>query len=49
MSNQIRSQDFLCDAEWDSFLDQTDQPGNPFAEAQWGNGKEKSTATRKKH
>ena len=35
MSNQIRSQDFLSDAEWDSFLDSADQPGNPFAEAQW--------------
>jgi hypothetical protein len=42
MSNQIRSQDFLSDAEWDSFLDQTDQPGNPFAEAQWEMEKKKA-------
>ena len=42
MSNQIRSQDFLCDAEWDSFLDQTDQPGNPFAEAMWEMEKKKA-------
>ena len=42
MSNQIRSQDFLSDAEWDSFLDQCDQPGNPFAEAQWEMEKKKA-------
>ena len=49
MSNQIRSQDFLCDAEWDSFLDQTDQPGNPFAEAQWEMEKKKSQAMERLH
>ena len=42
MSNQIRSQDFLSDAEWDSFLDQTDQPGNPFAESMWEMEKKKA-------
>ena len=42
MSNQIRSQDFLSDAEWDSFLDQCDQPGNPFAGAQWEMEKKKA-------
>ena len=42
MSNQTRSQDFLSDAEWDSFLDQTDQPSNPFAEAQWEMEKKKA-------
>ena len=42
MSNRIRSQDFLSDAEWDSFLDQCDQPGNPFAEAQWEMEKKKA-------
>ena len=42
MSNQIRSQDFLSDAEWDSFLDQTDQPGNPFAEPMWEMEKKKA-------
>ena len=42
MSNQIRSQDFLSDAEWDSFLDKTDQPSNPFAEAQWEMEKKKA-------
>ena len=42
MSPQERSQDFLSDAEWDSFLDQCDQPGNPFAEAQWEMEKKKA-------
>jgi hypothetical protein len=42
MSNQTRSQDFLSDAEWDSFLDQTDQPGNPFAEDLWEMEKKKA-------
>ena len=41
-SRKIPSQDFLSDAEWDSFLDSTDQPGNPFAEAQWEMEKKKS-------
>ncbi len=42
MSNPIHSQDFLSDAEWDSFLDKTDQPSNPFAEAQWEMEKKKA-------
>ena len=41
-SRKIPSQDFLSDAEWDSFLDSADQPGNPFAEAQWEMEKKKS-------
>ena len=41
-SQKIPSQDFLSDAEWDSFLDSADQPGNPFAEAQWEMEKKKS-------
>ena len=42
MSPQERSQDFLSDAEWDSFLDKTDQQPNPFAEAMWEMEKKKS-------
>ena len=41
-SRKIPSQDFLSDAVWDSFLDSADQPGNPFAEAQWEMEKKKS-------
>ena len=33
---------FFSDAEWDSFLDKTDQPSNPFAEAQWEMEKKKA-------
>ena len=42
MSPQERSQDFLSDAEWDSFLDKTDQQPNPFAEAMWEMEKKKA-------
>ena len=42
MSKQAHSQDFLSDAEWDSFLDQTDQPGNPLAEDLWAMEKKKA-------
>ena len=45
-SRKIPSQDFLSDAEWDSFLDSADQPGNPFAEAQWEMEKKKSQQQR---
>ena len=44
-----RCKDAILDAAehgWDALLDKADQPSNPFAEGNVGNGKEKSTTAR---